>query len=175
MRRGPKAGFDGSISGTLVNKMRAQLGLTGNLRSSRRRPRRLPGPSPTPARSGAGNRRGSPPRRPGDSEVETRGRKSARTLRLNELEADIDRLVFKVMGHRRPSRDRGFAPSGQAAPLREADPGLSGKSREPDSMNAGAFPGVFCWSAHLVNRRPLESRPSPGKQQGLGLLPARVQ
>ena len=28
-----KAGFDGSISNTLVSKMRAQLGLTGNLRS----------------------------------------------------------------------------------------------------------------------------------------------
>ena len=31
-------------------------------------------------------------------DVETRGRKSALTPKLNELEADIDRLVFKVMG-----------------------------------------------------------------------------
>ena len=93
-----KAGFDGSISGTLVNKMRSELGLTGNLRRKSGKTKAASGRSPTPARSGAGSRRGSPPRRPDHSEFETRGRKSARTLGLIDLEGDIDRLVFKVMG-----------------------------------------------------------------------------
>ena len=35
---------------------------------------------------------------PVSATVETRGRKGALTPNLNELEADIDRLVFKVMG-----------------------------------------------------------------------------
>jgi hypothetical protein len=90
-----KAGFDGSISGTLVNKMRSELGLTGNLRGKKavaekkpytgkkrgRRPKGLTAePSTTAAR------------------VETHGRRSASTRGLIELEAEIDRLVFRVMG-----------------------------------------------------------------------------
>ena len=91
-----KAGFDGSISNTLVSKMRAQLGLTGNRRSK---------PVKTKAASGTkpytGKKRGRKPKghRRGDrSGFETHGFTSARTPKLNELEADIDRLVFKVMG-----------------------------------------------------------------------------
>ena len=94
-----KAGFDGSISGTLVNRMRSQLGLTGNLRRKSGKTKAASGTKPY-----TGKKRGRKPKgftaeaTPVTATVETRGRKSALTLGLNELEADIDRLVFKVMG-----------------------------------------------------------------------------
>ena len=90
-----KAGFDGSISGTLINKMRAQLGLTGNLRGKK---------ATAEKKTYTGKKRGRKPKgftaeaNPANGRVETRGRKSALTVGLTELEADIDRLVFKVMG-----------------------------------------------------------------------------
>lgn len=87
-----KAGFDGSISNTLVSKMRAQLGLTGNLRGKK---------ATGEKKSYTGKKRGRKPKgltaQPNDG-FETHGFMSARKPRLNELEADIDRLVFKVMG-----------------------------------------------------------------------------
>jgi hypothetical protein len=96
------SGRKGTISGTLVNKMRSQLGLAGNLRG---RPRKQTakasdGPDAT------GQRRGRKPRSsPVEAEtpqptarVETRGRKSARSKALVDLESEIDRLLFKVMG-----------------------------------------------------------------------------
>jgi hypothetical protein len=82
------AGFDGTISPTLVNKMRATLGLTGNLRGNTKKSK----PSAT------GKKRGKP-------RIETaaaasgkpRGSNSARTVVLNDMEVDIDRLIFKAM------------------------------------------------------------------------------
>jgi hypothetical protein len=91
-----EAGFDGSISATLVNKMRAQLGLTGNLRGKTK--------AAAEKKPYTGKKRGRRPKgataeaATATPKVETRGRKSSLTLGLNELEADIDRLVFKVMG-----------------------------------------------------------------------------
>jgi hypothetical protein len=93
------SGKKGSISGTLVNKMRSQLGLTGNLRGRPRKPRDQSADGA--AATGRRRRRrpkveaavGGPANR-----VETRGRKSARSKALVELEAEIDRLLFKVMG-----------------------------------------------------------------------------
>jgi hypothetical protein len=88
------AGFDGTISHTLVNKMRAQLGLTGNLRGK-------VGKTEPASRTtlSTGKKRGRRPK--GTSSAtpggETRGRRSARTLGLLGLEGDIDRLLFKVM------------------------------------------------------------------------------
>jgi hypothetical protein len=87
------AGFDGSISGTLVNKMRSQLGLTGNLRG---RPRSSAGP-----KSYSGKRRGRKPKGLANQTSNGAGTfrsPRGRTPKLEELEADIDRLVFKVMG-----------------------------------------------------------------------------
>jgi hypothetical protein len=90
-----KAGFDGSISATLVNKMRSELGLTGKLRGKRAAAEKKPY---------TGKRRGRKPRRfaaeatTTAARIETRGRRSARTQGLIELEGEIDRLVFKVMG-----------------------------------------------------------------------------
>ena len=86
------AGFDGTISPTLVNKTRVLLGLTGN----------LSGKTKTAAEGKAtstGKKLGRPRKEPTAAVNEKpRGRKSARTLDLTELEADIDRLIFKVMG-----------------------------------------------------------------------------
>ncbi len=89
------AGMNGTISPTLVNRMRASLGLRGNLRGETRK-----------ARTTAQGKTSSTSKKPGrprnepaiTSNGQPRGRKSARTLALTELEADIDRLIFKVMG-----------------------------------------------------------------------------
>ena len=68
-----------------------------------------------------------------------RGRKSARTLALNELEADIDRLIFKVMGvgdlteiedSLRQARRLLYGASTGGDPFR---------LRKPDSIHAGVF------------------------------------
>jgi hypothetical protein len=87
-----KAGMSGTISPTLVNKMRASLGLTGNLR----------GKSKTKATT-TGTRRGRPPKETtaavnGKPAGQPRGRKSDRTHALLGVEAEIDRLIFQVMG-----------------------------------------------------------------------------
>src|SRR5271157_995971 len=84
------AGFDGTISETLVYKTRALLGLTGNL-SGKTKKSEAKAPS-------TGKKLGRPPKEPTAAGTEQpRGRKSARTLALTELEADIDRLIFRVM------------------------------------------------------------------------------
>jgi len=92
------SGKKGSISGTLINKTRSRLGLTGNLRG---RPKKSAKASGTPV---TGKRRGLKPKAAeagpslSTTRVETRGRKSGRSKAMNELEAEIDRLLFKVMG-----------------------------------------------------------------------------
>jgi hypothetical protein len=80
------AGMKGTISSALVNKMRARMGLTGNLRGKGKKPaaRSKPGHQPAAAFSAA--------------RVDSKGRQSARAQALIELEAEIDRLLFKVMG-----------------------------------------------------------------------------
>ena len=86
-----EAGMIGTISTTLVNKTRALLGLTGNLRGK------------SEAKATTGKKRGRPRK---DTTVvvtvtpvlPTRGRKSDRTNSLLEVEAEIDRLIFTVMG-----------------------------------------------------------------------------
>ena len=86
------AGYDGTISETLVYKTRASLGLTGNL-SGKTKTSAEGKATPTGKKLGR-------PRKETTTPVtgKPRGRKSARTLALTELEADIDRLIFKVMG-----------------------------------------------------------------------------
>ena len=85
------AGFDGTISTSLVYKARASLGLTGNLSEKTKK-------SKAKATS-TGKKLGRPRKEPTAPVTgQPRGRKSARTLALTELEADIDRLIFKVMG-----------------------------------------------------------------------------
>jgi len=91
------AGMEGSISATLVNKMRSRMGLTGNLRGGRRKRARATATanSETPY---TGKRRGRPPKQvvseANDStRVKTRGRNS----RLADLEVDLDWLLFRVV------------------------------------------------------------------------------
>ena len=86
------AGFDGTISATLVYKTRASLGLTGNL-SGKTKAAAEGKATPT------GKKLGRPRKEPTAPVTgQPRGRKSNRSLALTELEADIDRLIFKVMG-----------------------------------------------------------------------------
>jgi hypothetical protein len=107
-------GQSGSISATLVNKQRAALGLAGNLRAKNKpKPDRAPVNKP----EYTGKKRGPKPRgtvtetvlhtaphsngRKTDKpaiRVEPRGTTSRHHESLEELEADIDRLLFKVMG-----------------------------------------------------------------------------
>jgi len=80
------AGMKGTISSALVNKMRARMGLTGNLRGNRRKP------AAHDKRARPETAAFSTPR------VSSKGRPSARTQTLIDLEGDIDRLLYKVMG-----------------------------------------------------------------------------
>jgi len=86
------AGFDGTISETLVYKARALLGLTGN----------LGGKTKTSAEGKAtptGKKLGRPRKETTAAViVQPRGRSNNRSLAMNELEVEIDRLIFKVMG-----------------------------------------------------------------------------
>ena len=86
------AGFDGTISTALVYKARASLGLTGNLSGKTKA-------AAEGKTTSTGKKLGRPRKEPTAPVAgQPRGRKSARTLALNELEADIDLLIFKVMG-----------------------------------------------------------------------------
>jgi hypothetical protein len=83
------AGFDGTISPALVNQMRAKLGLTGNLHGGAKRPK----PSPT------GKKRGRPRK---ETTAAVNGKPTGQprgdwSTALNDMEADIDRLIFKAM------------------------------------------------------------------------------
>ena len=86
------AGMKGTISHPIISQVRKQLGLTGN----------LPGKTRKAAKEKAastGKKLGRPRKETTAMvNLQPRGRKSARTLALTELEADIDRLIFKVMG-----------------------------------------------------------------------------
>jgi len=94
-------GHSGDISGSLVHKIRADMGLTGNLRS-RSKVSRYPGVSTS--------RRGFSSRASGrDTEARGNGTqalggtvtKSGSTDRarvLEDLESEIDRLIFRIMG-----------------------------------------------------------------------------
>jgi hypothetical protein len=85
------AGFDGTISATLVNKTRSILGLTGNLRG-------MPKAGAYGKATSTGKKVGRPPKQTTAAiNVQPRMSGSAPTAALNELEADIDRLIFKAM------------------------------------------------------------------------------
>src|SRR5271157_3485646 len=86
------AGFDGTISTALVYKVRASLGLTGNLSGKTKA-------AAEGKATSTGKKLGRPRKEPtAAGNGQPRGRKSNRSLALNELEADIDRLIFMVMG-----------------------------------------------------------------------------
>ncbi len=79
------AGFDGTISPSLVNVVRAKMGLTGNLR----------GKTGTVVTA---KKRGRPRDEPKATvHAQPRGSNGVRTAVLDDLETDIDRLLFKAM------------------------------------------------------------------------------
>jgi hypothetical protein len=79
------AGFDGTISSTLVNKTRALLGLTGNIRGNIKK-----------SKSSATGKKPASRRKETTAAVNGKPRVS-RSAILEEIEADIDRLIFKAM------------------------------------------------------------------------------
>jgi hypothetical protein len=88
------AGMEGTISDTLVNKMRSELGFAGNLRGRRR--------ATGERRAYTGKKRGRKPKsfsiQGGEAQAGvTRSRARSRSGQLVELEEDFDRLLFKVM------------------------------------------------------------------------------
>jgi hypothetical protein len=106
-------GKDGTISATLVNKLRSSLGLAGNLRSSSNKKTES---LAIENRSYTGKKRGRKPRNLATQSVSLapmhangrttehkalqfghRGKANVRNVALEELDADIDRLLFKVM------------------------------------------------------------------------------
>jgi len=92
------AGFEGTISRTLVDKTRALLGLTGKLSGKTKKTRTSTKAKTTPT----GKKRGRPRKETtatvtGEPAGQPRGRESARSVALTDLEADIDRLIFKAM------------------------------------------------------------------------------
>ncbi len=107
-------GQAGSISATLVNKQRAALGLAGNLRAKNKT---QPNSAPMNKAQYTGKKRGRKPKNTASETVlhtalhsngrktgqpaitvALRGKTSSEHESLEELEADIDRLLFKVMG-----------------------------------------------------------------------------
>jgi hypothetical protein len=78
------AGFKGTISAAVVNKLRASMGLTGNLRANTKKTERTT----------TGKKRETP-RKESTVNVPPRANRSSN---LDDIEADFDRLLFKVMG-----------------------------------------------------------------------------
>ena len=94
-----KAGMDGTISETLVNKMRAKMGLTGNLRGKRAAEK---GAEASTKRPYTGKKRGRKPKQEtgtnsGRKTTPTATRSGKQNDHLVELEAELDRLLFRVM------------------------------------------------------------------------------
>ena len=92
------AGFEGTISRTLVDKTRALLGLTGNLRETKKSEASAQEKAPY-----TGKKRGRKPNvttseKASLNEVRTQSQESARTTILLAVESEIDRLIFTVMG-----------------------------------------------------------------------------
>jgi hypothetical protein len=96
-------GHSGSISQTLVNKQRSLMGLAGNLKGGRPKSSESAG-AKAPY---TGKKRGRKPKSAslnghgstGDARSfgEPRARVGGRPAQLSQLEADIDRLLFRVM------------------------------------------------------------------------------
>ena len=92
-----EAGMEGTISETLVNKMRSTMGLSGNLRGKRETNNSNSSASPRPY---TGKKRGRKPK----SETNPASTKNVRSTKSSrpsesivELETELDRLLFKVM------------------------------------------------------------------------------
>jgi hypothetical protein len=106
-------GHEGSISAALVNKLRSTLGLAGNLRAGRKKKYREPGAEKLPY---TGKKRGRKPKNAlavgfelspshtngrntlsAKAAIAAGGRTGIHPGALEEVEAEIDRLIFKIM------------------------------------------------------------------------------
>jgi hypothetical protein len=93
------AGMEGTISETLVNKMRAQLKLTGNLRGTRpgqKKKSTSPKHASTSKKRGRNSRSAKVARSEGASGA-AHSPAASRSIRFSDLEAELDRLLFSVM------------------------------------------------------------------------------
>jgi hypothetical protein len=100
-----KAGHPGSVSPTLVSKLRSDLGLAGNLRSRSKTKEgngAIEAPKASPPKGRFTPKSYGKPRAQANgthaaSAPETKPRSSDRERILEEAEGDIDRLIFKLM------------------------------------------------------------------------------
>jgi hypothetical protein len=91
-------GHEGTISQTLVNKQRSLMGLAGNIKGGRPRRSESAGSEKAPY---TGKKRGRKPKSAsvnGHESTAERARGGGRPVQLSQIEADIDRLLFRVMG-----------------------------------------------------------------------------
>jgi hypothetical protein len=98
------AGHSGSISQTLVNKQRSEMGLAGNLKGGR--PKRSES-AVAEKRPYTGKKRGRKPKSAsangpqaasnGRSVGAPKAKTGGRPAQLSQIEAEIDRLLFRVM------------------------------------------------------------------------------
>ena len=127
------AGFDGTISATLVNKMRAMLGLTGNLRGT-------PRTSTNGKATSTGKKAEDLVRRP-----PLRQRATTRsTVHSPERTGSRHRSAdFQGDGDWRSHRDRGFVETGETAALRSDDRRLTLFDPVTTRSRRGSLLGVF--------------------------------
>lgn len=94
------AGHSDSISQTLVNKQRSLLGLAGNIKGGRPKKSESAAGEKKPY---TGKKRGRKPKSASlnghheAAEGRAGGRAAGRPAQLSQIEADIDRLLFRVM------------------------------------------------------------------------------
>ena len=93
------AGNAGDISGSLMYKIRAKQGLTGKKRAKGRRARKKAGVGAQGrAQSSLKGTRADRTPEPGAGTPKQRNGRTGRGRFLAEVEGDIDRLIFKLMG-----------------------------------------------------------------------------
>ena len=153
------AGMEGTMSETLVNKMRSQLKLTGNLRGTRSSRKGKPSASKatTSGKTAGGERKNGRVGRPPGVNRRGPSAPAGRGVRLTELEAELDRLLFSVMS-------LGDLPEVEKA-LRQTRRALyqcirheSVRSRTIGHSNGSALPrrestpGVFLWPCEATVR-----------------------
>lgn len=91
------AGMAGSVSPSLVNKVRAELGLTGNIRRGKKPKAQNTRAARSPRAMGTRSNRGRPATVESTDRAPTRASTGGRARRIVEFEADLDRLLFQVM------------------------------------------------------------------------------
>jgi hypothetical protein len=93
------AGMEGTISPTLVNKMRSELGLAGNLRVGPGQTKAVATSKPASRDKKSGGKAKGKSRAANmdTTKAEGSGRQMPRTQALVQVEAEIDRLLFLVM------------------------------------------------------------------------------